>query len=151
MLKLNKLELYVKDLLLDELENYYDITQYGCDIAYQLLESYNIDGTITYSTYKAKEWLKEYFDNLDEVVEEYHFQTGELLNPFENVERFMVIIVMEIAQGLLSRTNFINDNWNDEITLDKNTIKTITSELNALQYKYIQKLITAYSVPLNAD
>ena len=132
MLKLNKLELYVKDLLLDELENHYDITQYGCDIAYQLLESYNIDGTITYSTYKAKEWLKEYFDNLDEVVEEYHFQTGELLNPFENVERFMVIIVMEIAQGLLSRTNFINDNWNDEITLDKNTIKTITSELNAL-------------------
>lgn len=132
MLKLNKLELYVKDLLLDELENQYGMTQYGCDIAYQLLESYNIDGTITYSTYKAKEWLKEYFDDLGEVVEEYHFTTGKLLNPFENAEQFMVIIVMEVAQGLLSRTDFINDNWNDEITLDKKTIKTITSELNTL-------------------
>ena len=132
MLKLNKLELYVKDLLLDELENHYDITGYGCDIAYQLLESYNIDGTITYSTYKAKEWLKEHFDDLGEVVEEYHFQTGELLNPFENVERFMVIAVMEVAQGLLIKTKFVYDNWDDEITLDKKTIKTITSELNTL-------------------
>lgn len=131
-MELNKLELYVKDLLLDELENYRGNTIYGCDAWYELLEGYNVDGTITYSTYKAKEWLKEYFDDLGEVVEDYHANTGELLNPFENVERFMVIVVMEVAYKLLIKTKFAYDNWDEEVMLDEKTIKTITSELNEL-------------------
>lgn len=46
---------YIIDLLLRKLEDYEDMSIYGCAMSYTLLESYNVDGSITYSTYKAKE------------------------------------------------------------------------------------------------
>ena len=39
---------------------------------------------------------------------------------------------MEGGCRLLSQLDFINDNWNDEITLSKKVIETITNQLNDL-------------------
>ena len=68
---------YVVEQLIDKLYDYEDIEAYGCDLAYKLYEGENVDGVIFYSTYESKEWIKEYFEDLGEVVEELNFQFGE--------------------------------------------------------------------------
>ena len=61
---------FVADVLMDKLDEYEGTSSYGCDLAYDLLQQYNVDGSYTYSTYEAKKWVQEHFDELGEIVEE---------------------------------------------------------------------------------
>lgn len=85
----------------------------GTEIAYTLWESENANGSVTCSAYEAKEWIKRHFDDLDEVVEEYQYETGCALNPFSSPEGFQVIITIETT------CNLINEVWEDTMTLDE--------------------------------
>lgn len=60
---------FVLEVLTDKLDEYEGTSSYGCDLAYDLLQQYNVDGTYTYSTYKAKQWVWEHFDELAEIVD----------------------------------------------------------------------------------
>ena len=122
--------------IIDRLYNYKDIKMYACDLAYALFESENVDGTFTYSSYEAKEWIKHYFDEIGEVWEELKFQFGsEYLmdfNPFDNPEKFMVLVILESASYILGQCKFIQNNWNNEIILNNKNIKTIEKQLKEL-------------------
>lgn len=122
--------------IIDKLYDYEDTKHYACDLGYALFEGENMDGTFTYSTYEAKEWIKNNFDDIGEVWEELTFQFGsdflKNYNLFDNPEKFMVLIILESASYLISRCKLIDDNWNSEITLDKKTIKTLEKQLKEL-------------------
>ena len=122
--------------IIDKLNDYEESEVYSCDLAYTLFEDENIDGTFTYNTYEAKEWIKSNWEEIGEVWEELNFQfDSEFMNknnPFENPESFMVIIILESASYLLSCCEFIDKHWNDKITLSKKNIKTITNQLKEL-------------------
>ena len=130
---------YVIDLLLNELENYEDTKVYACELAYTLLEGYNIDGSITYNTYDAKEWIKENYDDIGEFLENYGFCVGNdnlsslAIDIFTNPEKAMVIIVYEVATNILSKLKFIEDNWNNEIILNTKNISKIEKGLKELE------------------
>ena len=131
---------YVIEKTIEELENYEGIDFYACDLSYTLFEGYNVDGTMAYSTKEAKEFIKEYWDDIGEVYEECAFQFGgdfmKDYNPFYNPEKFMVLIVIESANYLIGRCPTIEKNWNgDKLTLDTKMIKTITKELNEIKEK----------------
>lgn len=121
--------------LIDKLYDYEGGCYYACDLAYTLFECYNIDGSVTYSTYNAKEWIKKHFDELGEVVEEIKFNLGSEFVPniFEEPEKFMVVIYLEVASSLLSQCKFIDDNWNNEIELTNENIEKIKKELEMLE------------------
>lgn len=127
---------YIIEKIIDKLYNYEGETIYSCDLAYTLFESENMDGTMTYNSYEAKEWIKNNFDDIGEVWEELKFQFGEDfakdLNIFDEPEKFMVIVVLESASYLLSQCKTIDDNWNNEIKLNKTNIKKIEKELKEL-------------------
>ena len=117
--------------LIGKLNDYEGQKVYTCDLAYTLFESYNIDGSVTYSTHNAKEWIKKYFNELGEVVEEIKFNLGSefIPNIFDEPEKFMVIIYLEVGASLLSQCKFIDDNWNNEIELTNEVIETIKEQL----------------------
>ena len=117
--------------LIEKLNDYEGQKVYACDLAYTLFEGYNMDGSITYSTYKASEWIKKYFDELGEVVEEIKWNLGSefIPNIFDEPEKFMVVIYLEVGASLLSQCKFIDDNWNDEIELTDENINTIKEQL----------------------
>lgn len=121
----------VIDKLIDQLYNYEGQTIYGADMSYTLFEGYNVDGSITYSTWEAKEWIKNNFENLGEIIEEIIFQLGSenIPNIFDEPEKFMVVIYLEVASYLCGQCKTIDENWNEEITLNKRTIKAIEKEL----------------------
>lgn len=109
---------------------------YLCDLDCELWESERLDGTITYNTYEAKEWIKNYFNDIGEVWEEVQFSFDkEFLqdfNMFDNPEKFMLLIVCEASNYLLNQCQYINDNWNEQKVLNDSIIKKIIDQLKKL-------------------
>lgn len=130
---MNDLEKYVRDMIEDKLEDYKGCEQYGCDLAYYLFESENVDRTITYNSYESQKLIKEYFDDIAEEIEE-NIDSEYLFtaNPFIEPETFLVQIVLEIASHILAKCNFIDKNWDNEIELTEKNINIIKKELKEL-------------------
>ena len=126
---------YVIDEMKNHLENMEGLTVYGADLGYAIFESENIDGSYTYSSHEAKEWIKEYFDELGELVEEITAQLGAetIPNVFDNPEAFQVVIMLECSSFLCGRCKTIENAWDEEITLTEEVIKNICKELENLK------------------
>lgn len=121
----------VKDLIKSRLYDYEGNSIYSCDLAYQLFEGENVDGSFTYSTYWSKELVKKYWDDFNEIYENYIWNVGKenSINVLDEPEKFVVVMLLEQAQDILSKLEFIDTNWNDEIELNKKNINTIINEL----------------------
>lgn len=119
--------------IINKLYDYEGETVYSCDLAYKLFEGENIDGSFTYSSYEAKKWIKNYFDDIGEVWEELEFEFGgdflKNYNLFENPEKFMCLIIIESASYILGKCEIIKNKWDEELTLNKKTITTIEKQL----------------------
>lgn len=126
---------YVIDLLIENLENYEDMSIYGCEMAYTLLEEYNVDGTVLYNTHSTTEWLKDNMQDIYDFLPTIKFSYDDefyarlCIDILDNPEKAMVIICLEKAREILSSLKFINDNWDNKIVLNKENINIIKSEL----------------------
>ena len=131
---MNNMEKSVKNLLVEKLDNYKGSCIYGCDLAFTLLESENCDGSIDCSSYKAMQWIKENFSELGDVIEDIELNFGEksIPNVFLEPEKFQVVCYLEIASKLISKCEFVNNNWNVDIMLDEENINIIKNQLNQL-------------------
>ena len=126
---MNELEKWVMNEMVEHLEDLEGQVCYGCDLAFELFKSENIDGSFTCSAHKSREWINEYWDYLGEVVEDYEFNYGEVpVNPLVNEEAFQLQIIIFLASRLVCESTFIEVNWNEEIELTEETIKQIVSE-----------------------
>lgn len=128
---MNELKQWLIEEIKEHLYDYEDCEVYACDLAYTIFEGENIDGSYTCNTYQAKEWIKKYWDDIGEIIEEIKFQLGSesIPNVFDEPEKFQVVIVLEGANFILSQSEYINDNWNNKITLTNKTIKKIIKQL----------------------
>lgn len=128
---------YCKNFIADNLENYSNQSIYGCDLGYTITEGINIDGSCTYSTYKAKEYLKFWWDEAADYHQYEKDNFGENLhNPFENPEAYMVCMVIEGVNSLLSKSKFIDDNWDNNIELTDKNINKIILEIKDFQVEF---------------
>lgn len=129
---------YIIDSLIEKLEYLKDENRkfYGCDLSYELWESENIDGTITYNSYQAKEFIKKYYDDIGEVWEELNFNFDQdylsKFNMFDNPEKFMLLIVLEASSYLLGKCQLIDKYWNDETILTNYKIEKLIKQLNEI-------------------
>ena len=129
---MNELEKWVLQEMVEHLEDLEGQVVYGCDLAFTLFESENNTGSYTCNAYEAGKWIKEYWDYLGEVVEDYEFNYGQLpVNPFANKETFQLQIIIFLASRLADESTFIEVNWNEEIELTEETIEQIVSEWKA--------------------
>ena len=125
---------YTKDYLLNQLEDYKGCKSYACDLYILLTEGINADGSATYSTHEAKEYIKEWFEEAGEYYEYAKDNFGEVFNnPFENPEAFMVEMIIQGVSSLLSDVPTILDNWNDEIEITDELIEEIKKHISTIQ------------------
>ena len=111
------------EILIEKLEEYEGCTTQGNELPFLLLENENNNCTITYSTEKAKNWIvKNFYDFYDLDLTEY-------VNPFAEPERFQVQLYIDFSFSVLSECEFVSQNWDNYITLDKDTIAIIKKEL----------------------
>ena len=131
---------FVKGEIIERLEDLkgYEESHYICDLSYTLFESENVNGAYFCNNYTAKEWVNKNFEYIGEIAEEIKFQFDAeysnkiLLDIFDNPDRFIVVIVLEVASYLISRCATADKYWNDEITLTDEILNSLTHEINEL-------------------
>lgn len=124
---------YCRTYILNNLEDFKGRAFYDSyELAREITYCDNVTGSFTYSTYLAKEYIKEWFNDLGEVLEDYEAEMGEPLNinPFNEAERFHAVMVILGVEKMLSELNTIPQ---DLFRLTEALIKDIVKELNDLE------------------
>ena len=112
----------IKDEIKDMIMDYKDV--YGCDLAYEM---YNNDYYII-GTYKAKEFLKEYFDDMTECLEQHEEEFGEQYPNITNPEKVATLLALFVAQDVLCESKTLDKCWNERL-LEESDLKRIAEEL----------------------
>lgn len=113
----------VLEILIDKLDDYEGNTRYGKDLFILLFNEEVATGSITCNRAKAKKWIINNFDDLDDLfLEKYP-------NPFKNPEGFQLIVYMDVANYLLNDCSYIMKHYVDKITLSKETIAILKEQL----------------------
>lgn len=130
----NSIKDFVKDILINKLYDYKDTTCYGGDLAYQLLESYSIDGVYFYNNYEATRFVQKHFEDFGEIVEEIKCNLGSdsIPNVFNEPDKFCVVCFLEVANDICSQCEYINKKWNDYIELTDEVIEIIKKEIEGV-------------------
>lgn len=129
---LNDLEKDVLSRMIDNLDTLDGRDGYVSELAFTLFESENINGSMTYSTYKAEQWIAEHFHDLADVVKDMAADWDITPNPFSNPEVFMVQVVLYLAEQLVYTSDYLlrgrDEEEIDAITYDEETIALIRRE-----------------------
>lgn len=129
---LNALERNVLERMIDALDDMEGRDGYVSDLAFTLFEAENIDGSMTYNTYKAEQWIAAHFHDLADVVEDMAADWDITPNPFSNPEKFMVQVVLYLAEQLVYKSDYLlrgrDEEEIDAITYDAETIALIRRE-----------------------
>ena len=114
------------------LNDYKGTINYMCDLSSILFESENANGSVLFSTYQTKEFIKENFDLFGDLVEYVKDNMDYALNPFSEPEKAHVWLLLEASQSILSKLPSMDKFWSDAKELTPKLIKQLTKELNAL-------------------
>lgn len=128
---------YCKNYIIDTLPECVDVDVYSSSgVSDLIMEDANMSGTLTYSIQAAVDYIKEWWYECGEFLE--HAQTVfdyeyivENLNPFNNSEAFMLVMVWEGVASILSRVSVL-DNYNGKFELTEEIIDTILSEIEGI-------------------
>ena len=129
---LNKLEKDVLERMIDHLDDLEGRDGYVSELAFTLFEAENINGSMTFSTCKAEQWIAEHFHDLADVVEDMAADWDITPNPFNNPETFMVQVVLYLAEQLVYESAYLRRGCDEEeidaITYDAETVALIRRE-----------------------
>ena len=129
---MNNLQKWIIGEMIEHLQKMEGQGCYGCDLAFKMFENENVTGSYTCNAYEVGKWIKEYWDELSEVVEDYEFNYGELpTNPFKNSEVFQMQIILHMASSLVAKSDYIEEHWDEKLELTEETIEQIVSEWKA--------------------
>lgn len=139
-LKNNPIKEFVKDELIYRLEELkgFNENKYIDDLGYSLFETENINGAYFSNSKTAKEWVNEHFPYIREIAEEIRFQFDAdyankvLLDVFNDPDRLIVVIVLEVANYLISRCETSEKYWNYTITLTDEILNNLIEEITEL-------------------
>lgn len=128
----------IKNFLITELEERkdYDLDLYSFELANDITSSININGSVHYSTYKAKEFIRLNFNFMGEVVDYYKENLDMVINPFSEPENAEVLAYICGVESLLNQSKALReadeDSEHSKITLTNELIEVIISELENL-------------------
>ena len=113
----------------DRLDNWEGRTLYIGDLAYYLYQSPIADGSILYSTYKTRQWIGKYMNDIAEAIDD--FDLGEYMDfskAFTEPEAFHVDLVMSLAREYIFESEWVREHEDEEVELTEDIIETIKKE-----------------------
>ncbi len=118
---------WAKDYILDTIDDYEGVSTYGADLGNLLTEGPNADGV-----YEDNAW--DFISkHIHDARDEYEYEKdnfGEVLhNPFEDPDAFVVCMLINTVDGIMSQVPFVDENWNDEFELTPEVIEEIKRSL----------------------
>ena len=127
---MDTLKNFVIDAMIDELSEMEDREIYGADLGHEIFIEANCNGSYTCNALEAENFIKEYFSDFGEVVEDIKFNLGaeSIPNPFTESERFQVVIMLEMSSSFIAQVSIVDENWNNAFTLTKKVIEKIKED-----------------------
>ena len=131
----SKIENFVIDAIINRMEDFKGVNVYGCDLAFTLFNSENNTGAYFCNNYKAKKWIVENFDELGDIMEDIdnnygaEFVKSLLSDIFNDPDKIVVVVVLEVAGNLLGQCQTVQNFWDDETELNTEIINSIKNEL----------------------
>ena len=128
---------YCKDYIYEHIDEHEGRDTYLGDFGYELTEGPNMDGTLTYSTELAKEYLREWWEDAADYFKYEACNFGRNTNPFENPEAYMVCMVIEGVNALISDAVSDlgwDDMWGEKIKLTERRIDDIVEAVRGRDY-----------------
>ena len=127
---MKRINLFMKDEIITRLQDlegeYVTLT----DLWYKLFEYENCNGSFECSSFAAIKWIKDYFEELAEVVESYISEYGDLPNPILEPEKFQMIMILHLSGEMLNAAIYNADLEEDsEVELTAEIIDKIIEEL----------------------
>ena len=129
---------YCKNYIAENINEHEGREVYLCDFGLELTEGPNMDGTLTYSTAKAMDYLAEWRWDAADYFEYEKANFGTTQNPFENPEAYMVCMVIEGVRTLIDRAISdvgMDDQWNDMVELTADIIEKIKGAVEEMEFK----------------
>lgn len=126
---MNKLYSSVAELMLDNMECITERIYYVSDLAFYMFESEAVSGSITCSTYKAKQWIQDHFFEISEIYEDVEEVTDA--NPFKNPESFMVSVVLYVADDIIQKCPLFKNK--ERIYIDEDIISDFENYIKEIQ------------------
>ena len=126
---MDKLYSSVAELMTDNLECILYSNYYVSDLAFYMFESEAVTGSITCSTYKAKQWIQKHFFEISEVYEDVEEMTDA--NPFKNPESFMVTVVLYVADDIIQKCPLFKNK--ERIYIDEDIISDFENYIKEIQ------------------
>lgn len=124
-------DVYCKDFIKSHIYDHLGRIVYACDFANEITMGINVDGSATYSTYEAKQYLKAWWDEAADYFQYEKDNFGEhRWNPFENPEAYMVCMVIAGVNYLMSEMKEIYNAWNDQIEVTQELCDNICEQLD---------------------
>ena len=106
---------------------------YGSDLGFEITLYENNNGFVDDAyTYTAKEWIKNHFDDCATYWEYERFEfggDGNKVNPFDEPVKYQVLIYINVVEQIIASLPYVDEHWNDDITLTPNVIARLRYEL----------------------
>ena len=126
---MNKLYSSVAELMTDNIECITERSYYVSDLAFYMFESEAVTGSVTCSTYKAKQWIQEHFFEISEIYEDIEEVTDA--NPFKNPESFMVSVVLYVANNIIQKCPLFKNK--ERVYIDEDVISDFENYIKEIQ------------------
>lgn len=114
------------DYIQDSLSDYKGSENYGCDLASVLTERPNVNGVYVVGVFAAWDFIGKH---IHDARVEYDYEKdmfGEAPpNPFEDTEGFIVRMLINTVDQILSEVPIVKEHWDDDWELDDASIKEI--------------------------
>lgn len=122
---------YCKEYIAENLPEHEGNKEYLCDLGYSVTDGPNMDGTLTYNRAEAQEYLKEWWNEAADYFDYEKDNFGTTQNPFENPETYMVCMVIQGVNSLISQAcSVLNLDWDDKVELTADLIEEIIDAVN---------------------
>ena len=118
----------------DRLDNWEGNEVVISDLPNYLYQSALADGSILYSTYKTRQWIAKYFEDIAEVVEDCVGDFDycvDIKNVFTNPEAFHVDLCYFLSGWYLQDSEWVTEHYDEEVELTEEIIEIIKGELLA--------------------
>ena len=123
----------VIDEITDQLQNREGQEIYACDLGNELLNTdYYIIGT-----YEARQFVKEFIDEFNDLIEYQKSEYGEVLFESQEWERIAGQIVLTFGENALGQCDLLSDNWNDKIELTEKFIAELLNQLDDVNFEIV--------------
>lgn len=132
----NDFKEYMKNYILEKLENMEGTTCYICDLSGDLYQDDNINGTITFNRAEAEQFIKEHVDEYKNTIKYWNFHAGAefsnniALAYFENSEKAHCLLVFCYVDAILNLWLGKRDDWNEEKEITPDFIQEIKENLD---------------------